>query len=59
MKEEARVYDRLNAIGSPIAAAVAFGMYTQAKREWVAQFRSAAGRYPTDEELVQFRPRPG
>lgn len=53
-EEEIRVFDRLNASGSPIAAAVAFSFYTQAKRDWVAQFRAENRRYPTDDELMSF-----
>jgi hypothetical protein len=30
---------------------VAYGLYHDAKREWISDFRSREGRYPQDEEL--------
>lgn len=52
--EETRVFDTLNASGSPLAAAVAYSLVTKAKREWIRDFRSTAGHDPSDEELAQF-----
>jgi hypothetical protein len=30
---------------------IAFGLYQEAKREWLTEFRGRNGRYPTDEEI--------
>jgi hypothetical protein len=30
---------------------IAFGLYQQAKREWLSEFRDRQGRYPGDEEI--------
>lgn len=33
---------------------IAYGLYREAKREWISDFRSRAGRYPHDEELREY-----
>src|SRR6266480_3428163 len=33
---------------------IAYGLYHDAKREWISDFRSREGRYPHDEELREY-----
>jgi hypothetical protein len=33
---------------------IAYGLYQDAKREWISDFRSREGRYPHDEELREY-----
>jgi hypothetical protein len=33
---------------------MAYGLYHDAKREWISDFRSREGRYPHDEELREY-----
>ena len=44
------VFEILSSKNEPLAAAVAYSLYKQAKLEWVLSFRAANGRRPTDAE---------
>ena len=35
-------------------AVIAYGLYHEAWREWISDFRTQEGRYPNDEELREY-----
>jgi hypothetical protein len=37
--------------GQKLIGFIAYGLYHEAQREWIADFRTREGRYPNDEEL--------
>ena len=45
------VFERLVTDPQDIEGFIAYGLYKQAKREWLIQFREATGRTPTPGEL--------
>lgn len=47
------VFERLSGAASPLAGAVAYALYKNAKREWIQEFRDSNGRRPTAEESKQ------
>jgi hypothetical protein len=44
------VFERLSGAASPLAGAVAYALYKNAKREWIQDFRASNGRRPNPEE---------
>ncbi|WP_159729888.1 hypothetical protein [Methylosinus sp. Ce-a6] len=44
------VFERLSGAASPVAGAVAYALYKNAKRQWIQEFRETNGRRPTQEE---------
>lgn len=44
------VFERLSATESPLAGAVAYALYKNAKRQWIQEFRENNGRRPNDSE---------
>lgn len=44
------VFERLSGAASPLAGAVAYALYKNAKRQWIQEFRDAHGHRPSDDE---------
>jgi hypothetical protein len=44
------VFERLSGANSPLAGAVAYALYKNAKRQWIQEFRERHSRRPTPEE---------
>lgn len=51
-KEYNTVFERLSTVPSPLAGAVAYALYKNAKRQWIQEFIDKNGRRPTNDECM-------
>jgi small-conductance mechanosensitive channel len=46
-----RLVNEADDAGQKLIGFIAYGLYHEAQREWISDFRTREGRYPNDEEL--------
>ena len=46
-----RLVNEAEDAGQKLIGFIAYGLYHEAQREWISEFRAREGRYPNDEEL--------
>jgi len=49
-----RLVNEAEGAGQKLIGFIAYGLYHDAKREWISDFRTREGRYPDDEELREY-----
>jgi hypothetical protein len=60
-QSEKRIFDPIfprlvkeESVGQKLLGFIAYGLYLEAKREWLSAFRAREKRYPVDEELCAY-----
>lgn len=49
-----RLVNEAEGAGQKLIGFIAYGLYHEAWREWISDFRTQEGRYPNDEELREY-----
>jgi hypothetical protein len=49
-----RLVNEAEGAGQKLIGFIAYGLYHEAQREWISDFRTREGRYPNDEELREY-----
>jgi hypothetical protein len=49
-----RLVNEADGAGQKLIGFIAYGLYHEAQREWISDFRTREGHYPSDEELRQY-----
>ncbi len=49
-----RLVNEAEGAGQKLIGFIAYGLYHEAQREWISDFRTRDGRYPNDEELREY-----
>jgi hypothetical protein len=49
-----RLVNEAEGAGQKLIGFIAYGLYHDAQREWIADFRTREGRYPNEEELREY-----
>jgi hypothetical protein len=49
-----RLVHETEGAGQKLIGFIAYGLYHEAQREWISDFRTREGRYPDDEELREY-----